>query len=69
MYQNPPNWYTSSAPIERFNLYIFSRSIQLMSTNLRQAILSSPRGSGFKGSIGGGGFSGGGFGGGGGGSW
>lgn len=69
IYQNPPDWYTSSASIGRFNLYIFSRSIQLMSTNLTQAIFSSPRGSGFRGSIGGGGFSGGGFGGGGGGSW
>ena len=71
IYQDPPQWYVSEGGFRTFNSGGFSHSISSMSSNLRSAMFSTPRGSGIGGSGGfsGGGFSGGGFGGGGGGSW
>jgi uncharacterized membrane protein len=79
IYQEPPDWFVSPVGFRTFNPYLFSHSINFISSNLSSAIFSAPRGSGGGGDGGGGGFgggglggggsSGGGFGGGGGGSW
>lgn len=70
IYQNPPNWYVSSAGGRTFTPYAFTHSIRSVTSNLSSAMFSSPRGSGGgRSGFGGGGSSGGGFGGGGGGSW
>jgi len=71
IYQEPPQWYVSPVGFRTFNPYLFSHSINSMTSNLGSAMFSAPRGSGGTGGggFGGGGFSGGGFGGGGGRSW
>ena len=71
IYQEPPQWYVSPVGFRTFNPYLFSHSINSMTSSLGSAMFSAPRGSGGTsgGGFGGGGFSGGGFGGGGGGSW
>ncbi len=68
IFQEPPQWYTSSRPgqFRVFSPQAFSRSLNTMTTTLGAAMFSAPRGSGGRG---GGGSSGRGFGGGGGGSW
>ncbi len=67
IYQNSPQWYTSTWAGRTFSPGLFSNSISSMTSSVGSAFFSAPRGSG--GSSGGGGFSGGGGGGGGGGSW
>lgn len=67
IYQNSPQWYTSTWAGRTFSPGLFSNSISSMTSSIGSAFFSAPRGSG--GSSGGGGFSGGGGGGGGGGSW
>ena len=68
--QNTPNWYVSPMGHRTFSPYVFSHSLNSVTSSLSSAMFSAPRGSGIKGGGGGrGGFSGGGFGGGGGGSW
>lgn len=71
IYQNSPEWYTSTWAGRTFSLSLFSNSINSMTSSIGSAVFSAPRGSGIGsgGSSGGGGFSGGGGGGGGGGSW
>jgi uncharacterized membrane protein len=71
IYQDPPQWYVSPGGFRAFSPYLFTHSINSVTTNLASAMFSAPRGSGTGGGggFGGGGFSGGGFGGGGGGSW
>lgn len=71
IYQEQPDWYVSPGGIRVFNPYVFSSSINSMTSSVGSAVFSAPRGSGpgGRGGFGGGGFSGGGFGGGGGGSW
>jgi uncharacterized membrane protein len=74
IYQEPPDWFVSPVGFRTFDPYIFSHSINSISSNLSSAMFSAPRGSGVSGNgggsgFGGGGSSGGGFGGGGGGSW
>lgn len=66
IYQEPPQWYVSSRPVDTttFNPRSFSSSLKAMTSSITTAVFTSPRGSG-----GSGGSSGGGFGGGGGGSW
>ncbi len=67
IYQNSPQWYTSTWAGRTFSPGLFSNSISSMTSSIGSAVFSAPRGSG--GSSGDGGFSGGGGGGGGGGSW
>jgi uncharacterized membrane protein len=76
IYQNPPDWYVSPGGFRTFNPYVFTHSINSVTSDLASAMTSAPRGSGIGGGsggggggFGGGGSSGGGFGGGGGGSW
>ena len=74
IYQEPPDWYVSPVGFRTFNPYVFSHSLNSVTSNLGSAMFSAPRGSGGGdggggGGFGGGGSSGGGFGGGGGGSW
>jgi uncharacterized membrane protein len=76
IYQNPPDWYVSPAGFRTFSPYVFTHSINSVTSDLTSAMTSAPRGSGIGGGgggggggFGGGGSSGGGFGGGGGGSW
>ena len=74
IYQDPPDWYVSPGGFRTFTPYLFTHSIDSMTSDLSSAMFSAPRGSGTGGGgggggFGGGGFSGGGFGGGGGGSW
>lgn len=71
IYQEPPQWYTSSHPgrFTSFSPRSFSNSLSSMTSTLGSAMFSAPRSSGGSGGGGGGGSSGGGFGGGGGGSW
>jgi len=70
IYQEPPNWYVSPTGFRVFSPYVFTHSINSVTSNLSSAMFSAPRSSGGGGGgFGGGGFSGGGFGGGGGGSW
>lgn len=73
IYQNPPDWYVSPGGFRTFSPYLFTHSIDSVTSDLTSAMTSAPRGSGGGGGggggFGGGGSSGGGFGGGGGGSW
>lgn len=71
IYQNSPEWYTSTWAGRTFSPSLFSNSISSMTSSIGSAVFSAPRGSGIGsgGASGGGGFSGGGGGGGGGGSW
>jgi uncharacterized membrane protein len=73
IYQNPPDWYVSPMGFRTFSPYLFTHSINSVTSDLTSAMFSAPRGSdgggGGGGGFGGGGSSGGGFGGGGGGSW
>jgi uncharacterized membrane protein len=75
IYQNPPDWYGSPGGFRTFNPYVFTHSVNSVTSDLTSAMTSAPRGSGIGGGggggggFGGGGSSGGGFGGGGGGSW
>jgi uncharacterized membrane protein len=73
IYQEPPQWYVTPGGFRTFNPYLFSHSVNSVTSSLSSAMFSAPRGSGTGGGGGGGfggsGFSGGGFGGGGGGSW
>jgi len=70
IYQEPPNWYVSPMGFRAFSPYVFTHSLNSVTSNLSSAMFSAPRSSGGGGGgFGGGGFSGGGFGGGGGGSW
>jgi len=73
IYQDPPDWYVSPGGFRAFNPYVFTHSINSVTSDLTSAMTSAPRGSGTGGGggggFGGGGSSGGGFGGGGGGSW
>jgi len=73
IYQDPPDWYVSPGGFRTFNPYVFTHSINSVTSDLTSAMTSAPRGSGIGGGggggFGGGGSSGGGFGGGGGGSW
>jgi uncharacterized membrane protein len=74
IYQDPPDWYVAPGGFRTFSPYLFTHSINSVTSGLASAMYSAPRGSGIGGGGGGGGFggggsSGGGFGGGGGGSW
>jgi hypothetical protein len=73
IYQDPPDWYVSPGGFRTFSPYLFTHSINSVTSDLTSAMTSAPRGSGIGGGggggFGGGGSSGGGFGGGGGGSW
>jgi uncharacterized membrane protein YgcG len=71
IYQESPQWYVTPGGFRTFNPYLFSHSINSVTSSLSSAMFSAPRGSGTGGGggFGGSGFSGGGFGGGGGGSW
>jgi len=76
IYQDPPDWYVSPGGFRTFTPYLFTHSINSVTSDLTSAMTSAPRGSGIGGGGsggggggGGGGSSGGGFGGGGGGSW
>jgi len=76
IYQDPPDWYVSPGGFRTFTPYLFTHSINSVTSDLTSAMTSAPRGSGIGGGgggggggFGGGGSSGGGFGGGGGGSW
>jgi len=76
IYQNPPDWYVSPGGFRTFTPYVFTHSINSVTSDLTSAMTSAPRGSGIGGGgggggggSGGGGSSGGGSGGGGGGSW
>ncbi len=73
IYQDPPDWYVSPGGFGTFRPYLFTHSIDSVTSDLTSAMTSAPRGSGIGGGggggFGGGGSSGGGFGGGGGGSW
>jgi uncharacterized membrane protein len=71
IYQDPPDWYVSPVGFRTFSPYVFTHSLNSVTSTLSSAMFSAPRSSGGGGSggFGGGGFSGGGFGGGGGGSW
>jgi len=76
IYQDPPDWYVAPGGFRTFSPYLFTHSINSVTSNLASTIYSAPRGSGVSGGgggggggFGGGGSSGGGFGGGGGGSW
>jgi len=76
IYQDPPDWYVSPGGFRTFNPYVFTHSINSVTSDLTSAMTSAPRGSGIGGGgggggggSGGGGSSGGGSGGGGGGSW
>ena len=72
IYQEPPDWYSSTSGIATFSPANFTHSFNSAMSDMSSAIYSAPRGSGAGGSggfSGGGGSSGGGFGGGGGGSW
>jgi uncharacterized membrane protein YgcG len=72
IYQEPPDWYVTPMGFRTFSPYVFTHSLNSVTSNLSSAMFSAPRssgGGGGGGGFGGGGFSGGGFGGGGGGSW
>ncbi len=72
IYQNPPDWYVTPGGFRTFSPYLFTHSVNSVTSDLTSAMFSAPRGSGTGrggGGFGGGGSSGGGFGGGGGGSW
>ena len=72
IYQEPPDWYVSAGGFRTFTPYVFTHSLNSVTSDLGSAMFSAPRGSsggGGGGGFGGGGSSGGGFGGGGGGSW
>jgi uncharacterized membrane protein len=74
IYQDPPGWYGAPGGFRTFSPYLFTHSINSVTSTLASTMYSAPRGSGVSGGGGGGGFggggsSGGGFGGGGGGSW
>ncbi len=71
IYQEQPEWYVSPVGLRTFSPYVFTRTVNSMTTSLGSAMFSAPRssGTGGRGGFGGGGFSGGGFGGGGGRSW
>jgi uncharacterized membrane protein len=70
IYQESPDWYVSPMGFRTFSPYVFTHSLNSVTSNLSSAMFSAPRSSGGGGGgFGGGGFSGGGFGGGGGGSW
>ena len=72
IYQNPPDWYVTPGGFRTFSPYLFTHSVNSVTSDLTSAMFSAPRGSGTGrggGGFGGGGSSKGGFGGGGGGSW
>jgi hypothetical protein len=70
IYQEPPDWYVTPMGFRTFSPYVFTHSLNSVTSNLSSVMFSAPRSSGGGGGgFGGGGFSGGGFGGGGGGSW
>jgi uncharacterized membrane protein len=73
IYQDPPDWYVAPGGFRTFSPYLFTHSLNSVTSNLASTMYSAPRGSGVSGGggggFGGGGSSGGGFGGGGGGSW
>jgi len=69
IYQDPPDWYVSPVGFRTFSPYVFTHSLNSVTSDLSSAMFSAPRGTGGGGGFGGGGSSGGGFGGGGGGSW
>ena len=55
IYQDPPDWYVSPGGFRTFNPYVFTHSINSVTSDLTSAMTSAPRGSGIGGGGGGGG--------------